>query len=227
VVLHRARLYAAPWAIIGGDKGDTVPDASLQLRLKTATAAAHARAERSLLMRRVMGGQLPRSGYCRLLLALHGLYAVLDAALAEAASPLWHPALARSAALARDLAALHGQGWQQALDAGAEARAYAARLEQQRVHEPHLLVAHAYVRYLGDLHGGQMLAAAVRRGLALGDGEAVAFYDFGPPAQVLWLRAHLRSGLDALPLTSQQTDQIVAEARWAFDAHERMFAELA
>lgn len=200
------------------------------MRLKAATAAAHARAERSVLMRRLMRGELPRPSYCRLLFALRGLYTVLDTALAVSESPLWHPALGRSASLARDLQHLHGEGWEHELDAGGEARAYAARLRQHEARADHALAAlaaHAYVRYMGDLHGGQMLAASTQRAYGLAPGEGVAFYDFGSAQQVQALRAHLRAALAALPLTPAQDAEVVAEACWAFEAHERMFAELA
>jgi heme oxygenase (biliverdin-producing, ferredoxin) len=207
----------------------TRPPEPLPARLRAATATAHARAERSLLMQRVMQGALPRAHYCRLLFALHGVYSVLDDAVCQTrpAQRLWQAALARTGLLALDLERLHGAGWGEKLDAGTEAVAYAARLRRLVTQEPHRLVAHAYVRYLGDLHGGQMLAAAVRRAFALPAGEGVAFYDFGPPAQVLALRAQLRQALEALPLTAQEADDVVDEACLAFDAHERMFAELA
>jgi heme oxygenase (biliverdin-producing, ferredoxin) len=200
---------------------------TLPERLKAATAAAHARAERSLLMRRLLRGELPRPAYTRLLAALHGLYTVLDTTLPAQRSPLWHPALARAPALAQDLRQLCGPAWPAGVDPGVQARAYAERLRALAGPARHRLAAHAYVRYLGDLYGGQSLARAVQRAYRLGPGDGVAFYDFGSPEQVAGLRSHLRAGLAALPLAAAEEDELVAEACWAFDAHDRMFAELA
>ena len=93
--------------------------------------------------------------------------------------------------------------------------------------QPDLLVAHAYVRYLGDLSGGQMLARIVRESLALGSGPGVAFYDFGHPEEVARLKQAFRDGLDAVPADEATMNAIVAEARLAFESHRRLFDELA
>jgi hypothetical protein len=41
-----------------------------------------------------------------------------------------------------------------------------------------LLLAHAYVRYLGDLSGGQIIGGRIKRAYGLKDKEGIAFYDF-------------------------------------------------
>jgi heme oxygenase len=41
-----------------------------------------------------------------------------------------------------------------------------------------LLLAHAYVRYLGDLSGGQIIGGRIRRAYGLKGTEGTAFYDF-------------------------------------------------
>jgi hypothetical protein len=41
-----------------------------------------------------------------------------------------------------------------------------------------LLLAHAYVRYLGDLSGGQIIGDRIKRAYGLKDKEGIAFYDF-------------------------------------------------
>ena len=45
--------------------------------------------------------------------------------------------------------------------------------------EPALLVSHAYVRYLGDLNGGQVLQRVVTGNAGLGSGIGTRFYEFG------------------------------------------------
>lgn len=204
---------------------DAVTTTALPLRLRDATRELHAAAERSPLMRALIAGRLARADYVALLRNLHLLYDALEAGLAAAAA---HPVvatldaapLARRAALAQDLDTL-APGWR-AQPCAPAATAYAERL---RAAPPPVLAAHAYVRYLGDLHGGQLLARQVAR--ALGTDAALAFYDFGPESRVLALRAQLRSALGRLPLGAHEADTLVAEACWGFEQHRRLFDELA
>jgi hypothetical protein len=65
-------------------------------------------------------------------------------------------------------------------------------LDQSR---PALLLAHAYVRYLGDLSAGQLLRGIVARGAALAGTTAVAFYDFGDALSIHNLTHAFRAGL--------------------------------
>jgi heme oxygenase len=53
------------------------------------------------------------------------------------------------------------------------------------------------------------------------------FYDFGSPAQVLALREDFRDGLARIEVGADVADRLVAEARWAFEMHIALFAELA
>ena len=53
------------------------------------------------------------------------------------------------------------------------------QLSQTEFTQPALLAAHAYVRYLGDLAGGQALGRIARQAYALPDGAGTRFFDFG------------------------------------------------
>lgn len=208
--------------------------AGLPERLRLETRALHTATERSGAMAALLAGRLPRAGYVALLRSLHALYAALEAAL-PAGGPAPHPALGalcrvlppgRAAALADDLCVLHGPDWQDAIAPMPAALAYAQRLQSQAREASPQLAAHAYVRYLGDLHGGQVLQRLVRRHFDL-DGEAgTRFFDFGPEPQVLALRLALRDALGRLPLQADETEAVVDEACWAFRQHQRLFEEL-
>lgn len=191
-------------------------------------------------MAQLIKGRLGRKGYIALLRNLHAIYAALEAALnRHAAEPalavLGAPLFHREAALAADLNALYGPGWP-VLPLAPAAQAYAARLLVLADTAPVLLAAHAYVRYLGDLHGGQMLKRLVARSLAadldgaVPDGSAEAttrFYEFGSDAEVLALRQAFRAGLARIEADTATADRLVAEARWAFELHVALFSELA
>jgi heme oxygenase (biliverdin-producing, ferredoxin) len=206
--------------------------ATLPERLRHETRELHAATERSGAMAALLAGRLPRAGYHAMLRNLHALYAALEAALH---APQAHPALAllpvhhlaRSAALAEDLSSLHGPDWAAELPLLDAARDYAQRLRALAAAQSALPVAHAYVRFLGDLHGGQVLRRLVARHFGLSGEAGTRFYDFGAEAQVLAQRQALRQALGGLPLDAGQQDAVVAEARWAFVQHQRLFEELA
>lgn len=207
------------------------PPASLCAQLKAATWAQHQQAERCELMRDLLQGRLKPLAYGALLAGLLEIYRALEAGLVRHAThghiaPWMEPALQREASLQRDLDDLHGPGWDRRLTCPAEAHAYAAHLAQLARHDPGLLTAHAYVRYLGDLHGGQMLARVVARHLSPGDGRGLAFYDFGDPHTVRGHIARLRAGLDAVPLDAAARQRLVDEACDAYERHTRLFAEV-
>ncbi|MBX3599115.1 MAG: biliverdin-producing heme oxygenase [Rubrivivax sp.] len=205
----------------------------LPARLRAATRTLHAEAERSGLMAALLRGQVGRAAYCALLRNLHAIYAVLEPANDAA---LVDPALHRADALAQDLAHLHGPRWREQLALAAATQAYVERLQALVQGRSRALAAHAYVRYLGDLHGGQVLRGLVRRALGLdAPGAATAvdpaapgtrFYDFGDAARVRALRAAFRQRLAALPLGADEQQAVVDEACWAFVQHRRIFEQL-
>jgi heme oxygenase len=206
----------------------TIP---LAERLRTATRELHREAERAGLMRALVRGQLSRGDYVGLLRNLHAVYAALEAGLTRHAqhpqlAPLHQPALTRLAPLTCDLELLHGPAWAQAVPLQAAATAYVAHLEALALTQPQLLAAHAYVRYLGDLSGGQVLARVVAQALQLAPGHGVAFYDFGPPGQVAALAAQLRRGLDQIAPDAAAADALVDEACAAFTRHRELFEQL-
>lgn len=207
-------------------------DPGLAQRLRDGTHSLHSRTERAGVMPALLRGALPAAGFALLQRNLLAIYAALEPALHAhahhpALAPLHQPALARGAALAADLQALHGPGWASALPVLPAAQLYADRLCLLAHSQPALLAAHAYVRYLGDLSGGQALGRVVRRAYGLVGLAGSGFFDFGPPEQVKRMVQQFRDALDALPLDEPQAQALVAEAQWAFVQHARLFEALA
>ncbi len=203
----------------------------LAQRLRAETSDLHAVTERAGIMPGLLRGQIDRPSYCALLRNLHAIYAALEAALEHhvahpVVGPVVFPVLFRRAALADDLLALHGRRWADDFALEPAAAGYARRLREIDAAAPALLVAHAYVRSLGDLSGGQVLRGIVARCLGLGGGAGTRFYAFGSAAEVAMHRQSFRAALDGLPADEACAAAIVAEARSAFERHARLFAEL-
>lgn len=210
------------------DEHKTVHD--LPERLRLGTRDLHRLAERSGLMARMLAGRIDVAAYAALLRNLHALYAALEAALraaqahaAVARLPL--AALWREPALAADLAVLLGPRWPDGPPCCAATRDYAERLQALASDRPAMLLAHAYLRYLGDLHGGQILQRQLQQ--CLGAATPTSFYDFGPPGEVAALRAQFRAALAAAPVSEDEAEALVEEARWGFRQHQRLFEALA
>jgi heme oxygenase (biliverdin-producing, ferredoxin) len=202
--------------------------ASLPERLREATRTLHARAERSGAMGALLAGRLPRERYLALLVDLEALYGALEPALEACATQPWlqaldRAALARRAALAADLAPERTATSSGLPGPSLPMLAYTRRLTALGEACDAALLAHVYTRYLGDLHGGQILQ---RRIAAAYPGIGTRFYEFGDDARVQALRGGLRAVLSGTPLGAAEQQQVVDEACWSFEQHARVFEAL-
>ncbi|MGE4243393.1 heme oxygenase (biliverdin-producing) [Ramlibacter sp.] len=200
-------------------------------RLRAETRVLHAQVERSPFVARLLAGQTDRAAYCLLLRNLHPIYLALEegaARLSDSASiaQLFAPGLARLAALEADLDFLAGPDWRQSLRVLPAAAAYGHRLNGLGPARAHLLAAHAYVRYLGDMAGGQQLRGIVARSLHLPVSEGTAFYAFGAPDDVRRQVQAFRQGLNRCAAGPGEAQDIVDEARLSFEMHHALFTEL-
>lgn len=203
---------------------------ALSGRLRAESRDLHVQAERSGVMAALLRGQLPLEGYAALIAALYEIYDALEAGLdanAEhpAIAPLRRPGLARRAALAADLAVLRRLGLAP-LDPAPAAVAYATHLRALAADDPVRLVAHAWLRYLGDLNGGRILERVVRERLGVPEG-AMSFYRFPALADPAAAAVQWRLALDSLALDDATVDALVAEAADGFRRHIALFEELA
>ncbi|MCU0920740.1 MAG: biliverdin-producing heme oxygenase [Burkholderiaceae bacterium] len=209
-----------------------VPSTGLGHQLKIATATMHRRVERTAFMAGLLRGQIERPRYAGLLHNLQALYAALEDALARHAStpgvaPVVMPELFRSRALAADLRVLAGDDALAGAPLARATRKYVERLHELSAAKPGLLVAHAYVRYLGDLNGGQALRRVVAGSLGLAGGAGTLFYDFGDSATQQRLLQRFRAGLETVAAQLKDIQALSDEALSAFERHEQLFEELA
>jgi heme oxygenase len=149
---------------------------------------------------------------------IDGWTPVLAARLGVTDGPWDH--LSRRTALAHDLAVLSTVS----ADPPAAAHQWLERLHQLADTEPHRFLAHAYVRYGGDLSGGQQLAARANAILARAGFPALSFWVFDQP--VVALKQALHDAFERLTLTERQEAELLEEAEGAFRATQSLLAQL-
>lgn len=204
--------------------------APLSARLRAETKALHTQAERSGVMGRLLRGQSTLSAYASLLVSLHVIYRALEDGLSAHAThpvvgPLVGEAFARSASLAADIEAIAQRDVSIPAPAP-DALRYAEHLREVAVMNPPLLLAHAWLRYLGDLNGGQIVGRIVRESLAL-PLDAAQFYEFPNLENPMAAAGAWRAALDGAPLDPATQDRIVEEAAEGFKRHIALFEALA
>jgi len=202
---------------------------SLSVELRKATADVHRRAESSAFVERFTSGTVDRAIYSRHLRALQPVYAALEDGLTKhqcdpRLGAFYLPPLWRTSALEDDLRFLLGDDWRSHAPVPAAVQ-YADRLTDLSSQTPVLLVSHAYVRYLGDLSGGQMLRRLAAQNLGL-EHDGLRFYEFPKIDSPGAFKNDFRRRLDELILDDVERDQVVDEAREAFRLNGAIFAQL-
>lgn len=203
----------------------------LSAALHDRTKALHTEAERSGVMAALLRGQASRAAYLRLLVSLHAIYEALERGLETQSThpvlaPMHEPAFARLAALEQDLRSVLGDDWAARTEVPALARDYASHLDELARERPVLLLAHAWLRYLGDLNGGQVLARLMRHSPALAEMPA-HFYEFPALPEPRAAAAAWKTRLDALGLDAAMHEALVAEASEGFRKHIALFHAVA
>lgn len=196
-------------------------------RLHARIGAAHRQAEGMAFSRALLEGQVEPLQLVALVRALAPGYGLMEqegpalaAALGAQAFP-WSD-LARSPALERDADQFA------AIPAGGPSAAAAVWLEQLRSlarQAPHRFLAHVYVRYGGDLSGGQQLAEQANAILASRGLPPVSFWAFERPVREL--KDELHAAFEQLDLSEAEEAELLEEAEIAFRATQRLLAELA
>lgn len=203
---------------------------ALSAQLRHSTMSAHKNAETGGFIRQLFSGKCSTESYIFYLGALKQVYTTLEKALAQnqqhpAVKPIYFPELFREASLESDL-----KNWTSSEqinipdDLKIAVSHYTDRIQQVSHQSPALLVAHSYVRYLGDLSGGQMLAKALSRHKPKINGYS--FYEFknieAEPMKHLY-----RQRLDAIGFEHPElVSHICDEACLVFDLNNQVFTAL-
>lgn len=199
---------------------------TLSAELRQATSEVHERAHHSTYMAALLDGALPLSAYTLLAEQYGAIYTALEAAsdaMADhpVAGPFVIDELRRLPALHDDLDAL-GSGVPRILPTTAR---YVERLHTCTT-DPERFVAHHYIRYLGDLSGGQVIGRTLQRTYGL-SGDGVRFYDFSALGAPPRFRTRYRELLDAAPWDAAARSRVAAEAVAGFELNIALLSEMA
>ncbi|MCY1143267.1 biliverdin-producing heme oxygenase [Actinoplanes sp. Pm04-4] len=198
------------------------------VRIRRATMVEHRQAETRSFIARLMSGDVPFDGYAVLTAQYLHIYRELEAASASmrsdvVAAGFADPVLARVPSLEADVAHL-GSAAVEPLDA---TKRYVERLREHCHTSAAHFIAHHYVRYLGDLSGGQMVGQSVARTYGL-SAEGVSFYTFDGIPDAKAYKTAYRERLDLLPsvLAPAALDALLAESQLAFRLNAALFVEM-
>ncbi len=199
----------------------------LSTLLRSSTRSQHEHAETRSFVSDLMGGKLGKDAYIDLARQHFIIYSHLEGASERFADdPLVGrfviPEIARLGRIRADLFALCGEAWESQIDPLPATRVYADRLAG--IASPTHFLAHAYTRYLGDLSGGQAIAAMLRRHYGISP-DQLTFYSFDV-GKLKVFKDHYRQMMDDVPFTPEQKQEVAAEAQVAFEFNAAVFVEL-
>ncbi|RHX83433.1 heme oxygenase (biliverdin-producing) [Leptospira stimsonii] len=204
---------------------------NLATLLREGTSEEHRSAESSAFIRCFMKGILERGTYSRHLEAFYFVYEALERELELSSKDpvlgsIYFPELNRRDAILKDLQYFFGS-WNPAEHKPTPAtQVYVDRIRKISGTQPTLLVAHSYVRYLGDLSGGQILKKVAARALSLPQGEGISFYEFPQITDINGFKQNYRAALDALSVEDSEKQDILSESKQVFLLNQGIFSEL-
>uniref|UniRef100_A0A3B1KHY5 heme oxygenase (biliverdin-producing) n=1 Tax=Astyanax mexicanus TaxID=7994 RepID=A0A3B1KHY5_ASTMX len=201
--------------------------------LAAGTKEAHDRAENSPFAKDFLRGRIKRELFKLGTAALYHVYSALEEEIERNkehplfAAVYFPSELHRKEALAKDLEYLYGSDWKSQISCSAATRPYVERLHHVGQHEPDLLVAHSWTRYMGDLSGGQILKKVAQRALKLpANGDGIHFYQFEGIHNPTAFKRLYRSRMNELEVDAETKKRLLAEANLAFKFNLQVFEEL-
>ena len=200
-------------------------------KLKQASRPQHEAAENSTFITQLMRGQLDLAAYSKYLTNLAWLYDSLEqkttqGSAFESSEPIWDERLHRIDSITVDLEALGVHDWRNTTKPSSAMTSYIEHIKSLGGKDDLRLVAHHYTRYLGDLSGGQAIAALVGRHYGASENQ-LNFYRFTKIEDNVRFKENYRSNLNALKLSENELEELVREVQLAFEFNQRVFEDLA
>lgn len=211
----------------------TGDEEALSTLLRSATSAVHKEAEQRTFMQAFFGGRLPRPAYVEWLARQWHVYRTLENALQ--ALPPGSPeaqvvptSLHRTLRIEADLDFLTEGRWRDEDHLTPATHSYVSRIESSQSFPPGL-VAHAWLRYMGNVGGRDVLRRLVAGciGATEDDTSGLAFTDYSAIGDIRPFFADFHSRLDALELDPSDKQRVVDEATAGFELNIALTDELA
>ncbi|HWD02330.1 MAG TPA: biliverdin-producing heme oxygenase [Amycolatopsis sp.] len=198
--------------------------------LRASTRALHDRANHSVYMNALLGGELSLAGYTQLAVQYFFIYQAIERASDTMAGDrvggeFVFAELRRLPSLESDLTHLVGPGWRDRVRPLVSTEAYAARVAEAAKWAGGY-VAHHYTRYLGDIAGGQIIRRLLEKKFGLA-GAGALFYHFDDLGSAPAFRDRYRAKLDAAPWDDADRARVIDETLVAFEHNVAVFDELA
>ena len=211
----------------------TFESGTLRDVLKRGTKDVHSVAD-SLFTDELVKKKISVKTYREFLAQLYYLYCVMEESLEQHKEhPLVGPVhfpdeLNRKDSLEEDLTYLYGDTWQTEITCLPSTAAYVERIREIAASdEPERLVSHAYVRYMGDVSGGQILKKIVKRMYNFPeDGTGVQFYEFQNIPEISKWKEFYNIRMNALEVDSDGRQRLLDEAKLAFGHNIDIFKEI-
>jgi heme oxygenase len=173
------------------------------MRLKEATQAKHTEAENTEFAKLLISGNITKEEYAKYLYNVAHIYHHIEWNGDKIKAFEGMEGLKRVVPVGLDYNELHADIYPEIMYSAHEYGEYMDKLVKEK---PQLLMAHIYVRYLGDLYGGQMIKRKVP-----GSGKV---YDFENAKE---LKETLRSRL---------SDELIDESIRAYEFTIKLYNEL-
>lgn len=203
---------------------------SLADHLRASSSGQHRDTENRSFITDLMSGALSIEDYTRYLAQYAWVYEALEQLVDRVSQvtplDLFDRNLDRFPVMEADLAALGVQDWRREHPPLPATADYLAHLHSLADAEGVRCLAHHYTRYLGDLSGGQAIAALVGRHYGATP-QQLGFYSFDAIDSVVRYKRGYRDRLNALSLTPTEVDTLVAEVDAAFTFNGAVFDGLA
>ncbi|MFC0582162.1 biliverdin-producing heme oxygenase [Micrococcoides hystricis] len=205
-------------------------------RLKHETTAQHEAAESSAFISSLMKGERDATDYARLIGQYLHLYRALEFAVAQVRHQhpelhkLLDPELERFDLLSADYRSLAQEhGLDMAPVPTAATAQYVSRLhvlaQQENDLDAYRVLAHHYLRYLGDLSGGQIISALVDRHYGVPTQQRTAWH-FSSIPKLKAYKDQYRILLAEAVTEIRAQDALIVEAQYGFDLNRELFNSL-
>ena len=203
---------------------------SLRDVLKRGTKDIHSVAD-SLFTDELVKKKISVKTYREFLSQLYFLYCAMEEGLDRnkehfLVGPVHFPdELNRKANLERDLEYLYGESWETDIKCLPATEAYVQRIKEIASSDaPERLISHAYVRYLGDVSGGQILKKIIRRMYSFPeDGSGIRFYEFANISEIPKFKEFYNIRMNALEVDDEGRQRLLDEAKVAYENNIAIF----